>query len=213
MVSYKMTLSAIVIITPFFGASELYAGDPLFNLPWFLQDAVVATTITEEEHRTWRTSGTFEVEMELRQQADADAVWVEPLPTKSELSQTSCEDFRLSRYSDWVRRNTEETSSVPQWREAWHGVAVRVRADRQLLSLSRVRRIELVAAVRNPGVPEAALDPSREGAIQEKFFEVASVYRAAGFDRMVKIVQPMKMTLTNQKTCDGFVIYHWVLEN
>lgn len=207
------TFARSFIVLFVFAASDLHAGDPLFNLPWFLKDTVVATIIAEEEYRYWRTSDVLSVETELRRRAGADTVWIERLPTQAKVSETSCEDFGVSRHSDWLRQISKDQSSVPQWREAWHGVAVRTQIYRSFLPLSGVRRIELVAAVKAPGISKSALDLPRGGAIKERFFRTASTYKAAGFDRMAEIVRPMAMTLTKQNSCDGFMIYHWVFES
>ena len=183
------------------------AGAPFFNLPWFLQDVVAATQIETTAYEELRTMGEFEAEMHLRDQAEPTSAWItRTAETAGDVTDLDCTAFILRNYSDWQNDNAQDTGSVPQWREAFHGVAVF--AD-YFSGFGGLRQVNLAAAVVSPGIPEQAFIDDRPGAISPEFLDAAAIRTGANFHRMGEAVSSLEMRLLRHETCDGFELYIW----
>jgi|GEM_PF-4795727 len=187
-------------------ASPAQGADPLFNLGWYLQDVVAATTMTRADYLRWRMADPFDSEMDLRKVARRDTVWIDRLALYSDASGASCEDFRKRTFAQWQNR---EGPSVRQWREAWYGVSSHVDYHTALFNGSKVKRLELAAAVKAPGIPVTAFLDDGSGALKEEFFETSAEFKDAGFDRMRDAVIPLEMLMENRQSCDGFELHVW----
>lgn len=183
------------------------AGAPYFNLPWFLQDVVAATLLGRERYEKARNLGPLEEEMFLRNRAAPTSAWImRSQSVVGTVQDIDCNAFILRDFADWQSDVSQDSSSVPQWREAYHGVSVFADYRSDLRGLTHV---SLAAAVVSPGIPEHAFSLDSSGAISADFFEIAATFRSAGFDRMHEAVAPLEMSLVRQETCDDFELYIW----
>lgn len=200
----NVLLLVIFTLSSTFGCA---AGAPYFNLPWFLKDVVAATQLGKERYEQARNLGPFEAEMFLRNRAEPTTAWIMRSQRDGRTVQDiDCNAFILRDFADWQSDVFQDTSSVPQWREAYHGVSVF--ADYRV-GLRGLTHVSLAAAVVSPGIPEHAFSLDSSGAISAEFFEIAATFRSAGFDRMREAVAPLEMSLVRQETCDGFELYIW----
>ena len=188
-------------------AASLSAGAPYFNLPWFLQDVVAATQIERDRYVEFRNLDPFEAEMLLRNRAEPTTAWVmRSQSVGRNVQDTGCSAFILRTFADWQSDLSQDSSSVPQWREAYHGVSAFADYRSGLRGLTD---ISLAAAVVSPGIPEHAFSHDSNGAISTRFFEIAATFKGAGFGLMYEAVAPLEMRLVRQETCDGFELYIW----
>lgn len=187
--------------------SALSAGAPYFNLSWFLQDVVAATVVGTKRYEEARNLGAFEEEKFLRNRAEPTTAWIMPsLGARRIVQNIGCSAFILRTFADWQSDLSQDISSVPQWREAYHGVSVI--ADYRS-GFRGLMHVSMAAAVASPGIPKYAFSRASSGAIAAEFFEIAATFRGAGFDRMHEAVAPLDMSLVRQETCDGFELYIW----
>ena len=190
-----------------FGSSGFAGGAPYFNLLWFLQDVVVATQIGKERYEWARNLGAREEEMSLRDLAEPTTPWIMRSQGAGRIvGDIDCSAFILRTFAEWQSDTSIDVKSVPQWREAYHGVSVVAEYRSGRRGLTHVR---MAAAVVSPGIPEHAFLPGSSGAISTEFFEIAATFRSAGFHRMHEAVSPLEMTLVRQETCRGFDLYTW----
>lgn len=188
-------------------ASGCVVGMPYINLPWFLREVVASTVIGKEAYVELRSLGPSEAEMFIRDRTEPEALWIMRRPnTPQAVNDIRCDAFVVRTYADWQSDNAKDWFSVPQWREAFHGVSTV--ADVRF-GFRRVRYVNLFAAVLSPGIPESAFATDGSGGLSETFFEIARSYVGAGFDRMYEVMSPFKMTLTHNETCNGFELYSW----
>lgn len=190
-------------------ARPAVAFEPLHNLGWFLRDVVVVARVSEESYLEWRMKSPVEAEFLLRDQATSDTLWIKNISHSNKVAETNCDDFSVSNFADWAKANSASVSIVPQWREVWHGVSTRASFQRVSLGSSELKRIELAAAVLGSGMPVRAFSESSEGALRQRFFDVASRFKGGGFDRMARKVQHLKMRLLKRQSCNGFELYVW----
>lgn len=148
----------------------------------------------------------LQIEMKLRENANPDTIWLEQLPDDTTAAKAQCSQFRTQTYAQWLDGSSV---SAPQWREAWHGVAVRADYKTRLSNWSQVKSINLIAAVKSPGIPASAFVNDKTGALRPVFFDTAALFKAAGFDRMRGVVGQLSMHLKEQKSCDGYELYTW----
>ena len=183
-----------------------HSADPFINLSWYLQDTVVATTLSHDEYLNWRSADIIEIESDLRQIANPETIWIERLPTDNDISDVICDDFAIRTFANWQSR---DFMTIPQWREAWHGVAAFADHSVNFFSPLKVKRVTLSAAVRSPGIPSGAFVEDGSGALKAKFFDTASHFIGAGFKGTRKLIAPLSMRLLNHQSCKGFELYTW----
>lgn len=201
----RNALLSVVFLLSF--TSALAAGAPYFNLRWFLQDVVAATLIGPKRYEEARNLGAFEEEQFQRNRAEPTTAWIMRSQGAGRIIQDiGCNAFILRTFADWQSDLSQDVSSVPQWREAYHGVSVIADYRSGFRGLTHV---SMAAAVASPGIPKHAFSRVSTGAIATEFFEIAATFRGAGFDRMHKAVAQLEMSLVRQETCDGFELYIW----
>ncbi len=125
---------AALLLSP----SPLTAGAPLFNLHWYLQDVIAASSVGTETYLELRSLGPFEAELLIRERSNPTTQWTMPRPGfDRDIEDAQCEDFALSSYSEWRHKNSDRVDSVPQWREAFHGVSTLAGFDKIFSALNR----------------------------------------------------------------------------
>lgn len=192
-------------------SSPAIAGTPNFNLPWYLQDVVVASQMTPKNYAKWRLGGSvFATEMELRKASAPNDIWLKHSGNRLRSPNlASCSHFEVRTFSDWLIANQSDARSVPQWRELWHGVATLTKVKQTWTA--KVKRVTLTAAVTAPGLPNEAFNPTKPGALRPEAFRTASQFKSAGFNRMFNAVKHLNMNLLRTEVCDGFTLYIWEL--
>lgn len=187
--------------------SGCVAGEPYFNLRWFLQDVVATTLIGREAYEELRSLGPFEAEMLIRERTEQTATWVMRRPNSEHaVEDTSCDAFTVRTFTDWQSDMAQDLDNVPQWREAFHGASVLV----DFRSGYRgVKHVHLAAAVPSPGIPKSAFVSDGSGGLKFEFFDAAGTYTGAGFDNMREAMLPLNMSLTRNETCEGYEFYLW----
>ena len=164
-----------IVICP----SPARSGDPWFNLSWYLQELVASATMGHDVHAEWRREDPFATEMRLRAGTRDDAVWIERTPYREHSADARCEDFTVLTFANWKHGLAEDTDSVPQWREVWHGVW----ADAKFSAASgQIHDIGgLVAAVRSPAIPPDAFVAGPGGALAQAVFKASQALYRCGF--------------------------------
>ncbi len=149
----------------------------------------------------------FEAEVLLRDRAEPTSAWImRSTDVGGDVIDLDCTAFILRDFSDWQNENSQDVGSVPQWREAFHGVAV---FAEHFSGFSGLRQVNLAAAVVSPGISEYAFTDGHTGAISRDFFDIAAIRRSAGFDRMHEGISLLEMRLLSHDSCDGFELYIW----
>lgn len=205
MVPKSITALLSVVATLLF-ASGCVVGMPYINLPWYLQDVVATTLIGREAYVEIRSIGP-NAEIPLRERTEPTANWIMPSPSKGNtIKKTGCDDFTIRTFADWQSAIAQDTLSVDQWREVFHGASVLVDYS---VGFRGLRRVQLAAAVLSPGIPKSAFVSDGTGGLQPEYFDAAATFKGAGFDNMREALLPLDMSLRRNETCVGYELYIW----